>query len=128
MKARFWRVVNVIAVLLVFTYGVVEYVLPTIVSSMWKRDYQSLMFQCDHVMREHFIAKQLVVANPSDKTLKNLKASEVGLVSCHEYDKLRKQLLSYGVSEAKLSLMGLEALEERSKDVRRFVEIHEIRY
>ncbi len=86
------------------------------------------MFQCDHVMREHFIAKQLVVVSPSDKAIKNLEASEVGLLSCHEYDKLRKQLLSYGASEMQLSMIGLEVMEEKAKDVQRFVEIHEIRY
>lgn len=128
MKAKIGRIINVIAVILVFTYGLIEYVVPKVSAIIWKEDYQALMFQCDHVMREHFIAKQLVIANPSDKTIANLNASEVGLVTCHEYDKLRKQLLSYGVSEAQLSMIGLEVIEEKSKDVRRFVEIHEIRY
>lgn len=128
MKAKIGRIINVIAVILVFTYGLIEYVVPKVSAIIWKEDYQALMFQCDHVMREHFIAKQLVKANPSDKTIANLNASEVGLVTCHEYDKLRKQLLSYGVSEAQLSIIGLEVIEAKSEDVRRFVEIHEIRY
>ena len=128
MKSRIGRAINIIAVLLVITYGVVEYVVPRAATIILKEEYQSLMFQCDHVMREHFIAKQLVLAKPSEKAIRNLKASEVGLLSCHEYDKLRKQLLSYGVSEPQLGLMGLAAIEKNSKDVRRFVEIHEIRY
>ncbi len=128
MKSKFGRIVNIVAVLLVFTYGVVEYVVPKAATIFWKEDYQSLMFQCDHVMREHFIAKQLVLSEPSEKAVKNLESSEVGLLSCHEYDKLRKQLLSYGVSEAQLGLIGLEVIEKNAEDVRRFVEIHEIRY
>ena len=122
------RITNVLAVVLVFVYGLVEYVVPQVALKLNKDKYQSLMFQCDHVMREHFIAKQLVVVSPSDKAIKNLEASEVGLLSCHEYDKLRKQLLSYGASEVQLSMIGLEVMEEKAKDVQRFVEIHEIRY
>ena len=122
------RIANVLAVVLVFVYGVMEYVVPQVALKLNKDKYQSLMFQCDHVMREHFIAKQLVVVSPSDKAIKNLEASEVGLLSCHEYDKLRKQLLSYGASEMQLSMIGLEVMEEKAKDVQRFVEIHEIRY
>ena len=122
------RIANVLAVALVFVYGLIEYVVPQGALKLNKDKYQSLMFQCDHVMREHFIAKQLVVASPSDKAIKNLESSEVGLLSCHEYDKLRKQLLSYGASEVQLSMIGLEVMEEKAKDVKRFVEIHEIRY
>jgi hypothetical protein len=122
------RITNVLAVVLVFVYGLVEYVVPQVALKLNKDNYQSLMFQCDHVMREHFIAKQLVVVSPSDKAIKNLEASEIGLLSCHEYDKLRKQLLSYGASEVQLSMIGLEIMEEKATDVQRFVEIHEIRY
>jgi hypothetical protein len=122
------RIANVLAVVLVFVYGLVEYVVPQVALKLNKDNYQSLMFQCDHVMREHFIAKQLVVVSPSDKAIKNLEASEIGLLSCHEYDKLRKQLLSYGASEVQLSMIGLEIMEEKATDVQRFVEIHEIRY
>ena len=122
------RIANVLAVVLVFVYGLIEYVVPQVALKLNKENYQSLMFQCDHVMREHFIAKQLVVVSPSEKTIKNLEASEVGLLTCHEYDKLRKQLLSYGASEVQLSMIGLEVMEKKAEDVQRFVEIHEIRY
>ena len=122
------RIANVLAVVLVFVYGLIEYVVPQVALKLNKENYQSLMFQCDLVMREHFIAKQLVVVSPSEKTIKNLEASEVGLLTCHEYDKLRKQLLSYGASEVQLSMIGLEVMEKKAEDVQRFVEIHEIRY
>lgn len=128
MNRKVRTAVNIVAVLLVVAYGIVEYVVPKAATTLWKEDYKSLMFQCDQVMREHFIAKQLVLADPSEKAIRNLDASEVGLLGCHEYDKLRKTLLSYGVSEAQLSLIGLEVIEEKADEVRRFVEIHEIRY
>lgn len=128
MNWKIGPIVNIVAVLLVVAYGIAEFVVPTAATTLWKEDYKSLMFQCDQVMREHFIAKQLVLADPSEKAIRNLDASEVGLLSCHEYDKLRKTLLTYGVPEAQLSLIGLEAIEEKANEIRRFVEIHEIRY
>ena len=122
------RLANIVAVALVFVYGIIQYVVPKVVLSTHKENYQSLMFQCDHVMREHFIAKQHVLANPSEEAIKNLESSEVGLLTCHDYDKLRKELMSFGVSEVQLSMVGLEVMEEKLTDVRRFVETHEIRY
>ena len=126
--SRVGRIVNVIAVVLVFAYGIIEYVVPPLVLSSHKEEYQSLMFQCDHVMREHFIAKQQVLVEPSEMAIKNLDASEVSLLTCHNYDKLRKKILSFGISEPQLSMVGLELMEEKMTDVRRFVETHEIRY
>ena len=59
---------------------------------------------------------------------KKLKATEVGLLDCHEYDKLRKTMIEWGLTPANLSSIGIEALEERNYELRDFVEIHEIRY
>lgn len=109
-------------------FAVVEYIIPPVAAHYFRAEYQEVMFQCDHVMREHFIAKKAVEHSPSEDTIRNLEAAEIGLLSCQDYDKLRKWLQTLGVSEAKLGLMGVEALEAKSKDVRRFVEIHEIRY
>ena len=126
--SRVGRILNMTAVVLVFAYGINEYVVPRIVLASHKEEYQSLMFQCDHVMREHFIAKQQVLVEPSELAIKNLDASEVSLLTCHDYDKLRKKMLSFGVSEPQLSMIGLEVMEEKMTDVRHFVETHEIRY
>ena len=126
--SRVGRILNMTAVVLVFAYGINEYVVPRIVLASHKDEYQSLMFQCDHVMREHFIAKQQVLVEPSEMAVKNLDASEVSLLTCHDYDKLRKKMLIFGVSEPQLSMVGLEVMEEKMTDVRRFVETHEIRY
>ena len=49
-------------------------------------------------------------------------------MTCQDYDDLRKKLLGFGLSENDLSKIGLEAIEEKAKDVRSFVETHEIRY
>jgi hypothetical protein len=113
---------------LVVLYGGIEYLLPPIAAHYFRDEYQGAMFQCDHVMREHFIAKMAVKHAPNDTTIRNLEAAELGLFTCQHYDKLRKRLQTLGVSDAMLGLMGVQALEAKSKDVRRFVEIHEIRY
>ena len=125
---RFLIIGNVIAIGLVAAYGIVEYAAPLTAARIWREDYKELMFKCDNAMREHFIAKRAVSVNPIDKTIKNLQAAEVGLLDCHDYDKLRKRMLVWGVSEDGLSAIGLEALEGKAYDLRRFVEIHEIRY
>jgi hypothetical protein len=119
---------NVGAIALVAAYGVIEYGAPVAATTIWGDDYKALMFKCDHVMREHFLAKQAISLDPNEVTVKNLQAAEIGLMDCHAYDKLRKKMLVWGVSEHKLSEIGLEALEEKAYDLRRFVEIHEIRY
>ncbi len=126
---RRWLVVgNVCAIALVAAYGVAEYSAPLAAAQIWRDDYKALMFKCDQVMREHYIAKQAVTLDPSAYTVKNLRAAEVGLLDCHDYDKLRKRMLGWGLSENQLSAIGLEALENNAYDLRRFVEIHEIRY
>ena len=42
--------------------------------------------------------------------------------------KLRKKMIDLGVSEGRLSMYGLEAIEEKSEDVRTFVRTHEFKY
>jgi len=119
---------NLLALGVVFYYTAEELLIPKAAEWLYKHDYKNLVFKCDSVMREHFIAKKQVLRSLSDDAIKNLRAAEVGLLACHDYDVLRKRLLSYGLSENDLSRIGLEAIEEGAKDVRTFVETHEIRY
>lgn len=119
---------NILAVVLVIGYGAVEYGGRAVASRIWRADYKDLMFKCDQVMREHFIAKRQVETDPSTHNVRNLEAAEVGLLDCHEYDRLRKRMLTWGVTPDQLSAIGLEALEEKKYELRDFVNIHEIRY
>ncbi len=105
---------NAVAIALVVSYGIVEYGAPVAASHLWSDTYKELMFKCDHVMREHYIAKRAVELSPSAVTVRNLEATEVALLDCHEYDKLRKRMLVWGISEDFLALIGLEALEEKN--------------
>lgn len=119
---------NILALAVVFFYAAKELAIPAVAEWFYKNDYKELVFKCDSVMREHFIAKNQVLHSPSDEAIRNVHAAEIGLLTCHDYDVLRKRLISNGLSENDLSRIGLEAIEERAKDVRAFVETHEIRY
>jgi len=121
-------VLNVLAALASVGIFIKIVVMPIYAEKIFKERYMELVFECDHSMREHMIAKNQFLVAPSDINEKILEASEVGLVSCHDYDSLRKKMLVYGLSEDELSNIGLEAIEENIKDVRKLVEIHEFRY
>ena len=90
--------------------------LPFYAESMFKERYMDLVFECDHSMREHMIAKNQFLVEPNDQNERILESSEVGLISCHDYDSLRKKMLVYGLSEDQLSDIGLDAIEENIKE------------
>jgi len=125
---RYLIALNVVACLVILAIGADRFIAPQIALAVLGGDYQELMFRCDHAMREHFIAKQLVLEKTDERSVRNLDAAEVGLVACHDYDRLRKRMLGWGVKEAKLATLGLDAIEARATDIRTFVRIHEIRY
>ena len=101
---------------------------PEFMKLSYGEEYKTAMFACDNVMREHLLAKHRVIANTNAQSVKQLDAAELGLVSCHEYDKLRKKLLNSGVTERELAYFGLEKIEEHAKDIYDIVETHEFRY
>jgi len=51
-------------------------------------------------------------------------SGDVGMLVCHDYDKLRKRLLIHGMSEDQLALLGLEVLEVEQITVRQMVDAH----
>lgn len=125
---RTLAVLNFAAAIVVIIWGTHRYAGPVVAEAFYGETYKEMMFQCDHVMREHFIAKQLVMENTNQDTIRNLESAEVGLSTCHEYDKMRKRLIKWGMSENDLASLGLEGIEENARDIRKLVEIHEIRY
>ena len=101
---------------------------PIVAKSLFKAEYQELMFQCDNVMREHLIAKNRVLVEKTENSLLQLDAAEMGLVTCHDYDVMRKKMRIAGVSDQELALMGLEVIEAKASNLYEFVDIHEIKY
>ena len=124
----FLVILNVIGALSVIAVAAKLVVVPVIAKHVYGERYKNLMFQCDEVMRTHFVAKNNALRAPSEQSISELRAAEVSLLSCHDYDKLRKRLQTLGLSDAELANLGIEAIEEKAKDVRHFVETHEIRY
>ena len=90
--------------------------------------FSELTYKCDQAMRDHMIAKQTVSQSPSDATVQNLKAAEIALLDCQDYDLMRKRLIRWGLSDNELSEMALVAIEERASTLQDVVRIHEIRY
>ena len=76
----------------------------------------------------NMIAKNRVIYEKNEQSIKDLEAAEIGLISCHDYDKLRKRMMVWGLSAEEISYIGLEAIEERTQDLMRYVEIHEFKY
>jgi hypothetical protein len=120
--------VNILAALSVIGIAAKLVAVPVIAKHVYRERYKDLVFQCDEVMRGHFIAKSRAMGAPSEQSIKELRAAEVSLLSCHDYDKMRKRLQALGLSDGELGGLGLEAIEEKARDVRSFVETHEIRY
>ena len=127
------KVLFIIIIIIFFLLGI-------IVGSLWKvpikftlikifqSEYGDLVYKCDNSMRDHFIAKAQVLKEVTEENLTNLSQTEIGLVDCHEYDLLRKKLISYGLSTNDLSYMGLKSIELNKLDLKKLVEIHEILY
>ena len=90
--------------------------------------YGEHVFLCDNAMRQHFIAKSRTVNSPSNATANSLRSAELGLIDCHEYDKFRKKLITFGLNNNDLSHMGLKAIEKSRTDLSTLVRQHEISY
>ena len=119
---------NLIAVLSCIGLGIKFLIMPAIAQTVFKSEYQTLMFNCDNVMRDHLIAKNRVIYQKSKTSLKQLRAAEIGLISCHDYDRLRKRMKIWGVTDTELSYIGLEAIEKNTKDIMKYVETHQFKY
>lgn len=90
--------------------------------------FSDLTYKCDLAMRGHMIAKLDVGQRPSEQSVAELRAAEIELIACQDYDLMRKRLGRWGLSDNELSEMALVAIEDRASDLREVVRIHEIRY
>ena len=103
-------------------------VLPHLANYIFGSEYKEKMYVCDNAMREHLIAKNRVKYKKSRESLQQLEIAKIGLVQCHEYDMVRKKMISLGMSKNDLARLGLEAIEEKVADLDRLVEIHEFKF
>jgi hypothetical protein len=105
-----------------------DYPMKYFVKNYYLSEYAGYVENCDNAMREHFLAKSTIVSEPSYNSMLQGESAELALVDCHEYDKFRKYLLSLGLEENDLSIMGLHAIERKKTDLIQLVKEHEIRY
>ena len=103
-------------------------IMPLTAEIVFADEYKKKMFKCDNVMRDHLIAKNRVLHFPTSEAKAILKSAELGLTTCHEYDKLRKKMKIWGLNDRQLALIGLEAIEENAEDIQEFVKTHEFKY
>ena len=120
--------INLLAVLSCIALCFKVIVMPLAAHMAFKEDYQTLMFKCDTVMRDHLIAKNRVIHEKSEMSIKILESAEMGLITCHDYDKLRKKMKIWGVTDNQLAYLGLEAIEKNSEDLMQYVKIHEFKH
>jgi hypothetical protein len=124
---------NSLALVAAFVLGLVA---SPIAAPLWKSavigvsqdGFADLTYKCDHAMREHMIAKQKLNRDPVRENVKNLRAMEIGLLDCQDYDLLRKRLIRWGLSDNEVSEMSLRAVEERADSLKEVIRVHEIRY
>lgn len=99
-----------------------EYVRPLVADLYYRDRYRELTLECDQAMHEEAALRQGTTRAQKDPKL--TLSAQVGLMACHEYDKLRKRMLILGVSEEQLALHGLEALESEQIPVSRMIGPH----
>lgn len=128
MKFKSIIYLNIFCSIIIIFLGLKIFLAPILGKIIWGEEYKKLAFGCDNVMREHLITKNELKLKVNKKNVQNLRSAELGLISCHDYDILRKKLLIWGVSNRELSLLSLEAIEENTNDVRDFIKTHEFSY
>lgn len=90
---------------------------PAFAYFFFKDDYMQLSSRCANAMDETWFVEQ--------EEHNNLKEStQIHLLVCHEYDKTRKKMLAFGLSENALAYLGLKALETGQQPASRITEQH----
>ena len=128
LKHKIFIAINIISCLIILAIGYKELIRPKVTELIFANDYKQLMFKCDNVMRDHMIAKNRVIKEKTMESIKLLENANIGLITCNEYDLLRKKMLINGLSEDDLALLGLEAIEENNSELIKFAETHEFKY
>ena len=117
---RFWApVISVVGLsFIVFQ----DYVRPLVAEYSYGDEFKRLALECDLAMHEEAALRGLTVNDPQSERLR--LSADVGMMVCHDYDLLRKQLLIQGLSEDQLAMLGLEVLEVEQITVQQMVDAH----
>ena len=125
MLLRTRLVVEAVIALCLLAIVFFEYARPNIVYFAYGDEFKTLSLACDQAMHSEVSIRELNNAQVQNGDSLRI-SSEIELAVCHEYDKLRKKMLVYGVSEDQLALLGLEALESEQVPVSRMIKPHQM--
>jgi len=84
---------------------------------LFKNDFVEQTAECSNAMDESWFAEQ-------SKNVAITKTTNIHLLSCHEYDKTRKLMLTLGLPESILAYLGLIATELQPKTAREIAAPH----
>ncbi len=115
-----WSQIVIAAYVIIIAFS--EYILPLVTYQIYQDQFMRLSIECDQAMHNEMAIRDLSIRHAVPNKL--VTSAAVELAVCHQYDKLRKKMLILGVSEERLSLLGLEALESERIPVSRMVEPH----
>lgn len=119
-RIRFWApVITAIALGLIVTF---LYIRPLAGEIAYGDRYKKLAFECDMAMHEEATVRSMGGQDPQSERLR--LSADVGMMVCHDYDKLRKRLLMLGLSEDQLAMLGLQVLEVEQITVQQMVDAH----
>ena len=93
-----------------------EIALPGGAALLLSRSYMDAVNACDIAMESAWYGSE------SD-TAERL-SQDIHLLDCHDYDKLRKQMLFLGLNESYLSWLGLRSLEIHQRPASELAEQH----
>ena len=99
----------------------------TVVMAVSAERYESLVYRCDSAMRTHYVERARTAQAPSEEAVDQLRAAEIALIDCQDYDIYQKNLVFWGLRENELALMRLRAIESGGGTLDEVVRFHEIR-
>lgn len=99
-----------------FAWLIKEIALPAGAAVFLSRPYMTLVNACDIAMESAWYG--------SDSDPEERLSQDIHLLDCHEYDKLRKQMLFLGLNESYLSWLGLKSLEIHQRPASELAEQH----
>lgn len=119
-RMRLWSRLLIAASLV--TIVSMEYIRPWAIGFLYQDEYKRLAWACDNAMHNEVAIRSSNIGTDQNDLLQT--SADVELLVCHDYDKLRKKMLTAGISEDQLALYGLESLEAESVPVSRMVDPH----
>ena len=109
------KIFKVIVTVFCTTWMLLEVVLPASTAIFLSNRYMDYAKECEIAMETSWYMSQ---QGNNDKT------EIIQMLTCHEYDKTRKLMLTSGLSESYLSWLGLKSLELDQRSAEEYVEAH----